>query len=62
MKISFLVPTKDGGEGFSELIKSIKSNINYAYEKGYDFKYEVVLIINGDSHKPLSYIKSNKRY
>ncbi len=60
MKISFLIPTRNGGEGFTELFKSIRSNIDYSYTQGTYFDYDVLLIINGNSQKPLSYLKSNK--
>lgn len=60
MKISFLIPTKDGGEGFAELFKSVKSNIDYAHTQGHNFNYDAVLIINGDPQKPLKYFKLNK--
>lgn len=60
MKISFLIPTKDGGDGFSKLVESIKSNISYANNNGIYFEYEAILIINGDPRKPEKYIDSNK--
>ncbi|HBD92841.1 MAG TPA: hypothetical protein DC057_01565 [Spirochaetia bacterium] len=60
MKISFLIPTKDGGDGFSKLAESIKSNINYANRNGLYFEYEVILIINGDPQKPEKYINSDE--
>ncbi len=59
MKISFLIPSKDGGEGFEELVKSIKSNIRYATSKGHHFSYEIVILINGNPVKPLRYIESS---
>lgn len=61
MKISFLIPSKEGGEGFDRLFSCIKDNIKHAQSSGYQFSYEIKLLINGNTKKPLEYIKELDR-
>lgn len=57
MEIAFLIPSKDGGEGFQEVLRSIKRNIEYALRSGHVFSYKVIFVLNGDLTKPLSFLK-----
>jgi len=59
MKILISVPTKDGGEGFLNLTNAIKKNIEFARSRGLIFTYEALLIINGNSEKPLRFIRQS---
>lgn len=59
MNILFLIPTKDGGEGFYKLMNSIKINISFAKKQGFDFSYKTILIINGNPRKPNSFLSLN---
>lgn len=59
MNILFLIPTKDGGEGFYKLMNSIKVNIAFAKKQGVDFSYKVILIINGDPKKPNYFLSTD---
>lgn len=60
MKIVFVIPTKDGGEGFEKLINSINNNVEFASNKISDLETETYFIINGEVKKPLSFIENNK--
>jgi len=57
MNISFLIPTKDGGEDYLPLYSSILISVNYAKKKGITFNYSINFLINGNPHNPLYYIK-----
>src|SRR3989338_6203755 len=56
-KISFIIPTKDGGEDFADLVKSIQSGILYALKKDRSLQFDTNFIINGNPEKPLKYLK-----
>ncbi len=58
MNISFLIPTKDGGEGFEKLLFSIIKNVEYAKFNKVDMSYDINILINGDSEKPLKHLSS----
>jgi hypothetical protein len=59
MNILFLIPTKDGGEGFDKLMNSIKINIVFAKKESFDFSYKIILIINGNPQKPNYFLSLN---
>ena len=59
MNILFVIPTKDGGEGFNELMNSIKINIAFAQKQGFNFSYKTILIVNGDLKKPNYFLNRN---
>lgn len=62
MKLLIVIPTKDGGEGFQELLTSISLNLSNLKKKVKDLSYEIIFAINGDPIKPihsLSLIKTN---
>jgi len=57
MKISILIPTKDGGEGFADLISSIDKGTSYV--KRVDkrkIEFNINFLINGDPKKPTKYL------
>lgn len=58
MKIIIVIPTKDGGDDFEELIQSIKENINYLKAKGYRIQQEIIFAINGNPEVPLRLIRA----
>lgn len=55
-KISFIIPTKDGGEGFSDLVKSIENGIKYAIKKNPNLNFDINFVINGNPCKPQKYL------
>lgn len=57
MKIVFLIPSKDGGEGFERLLDSIDQNIDFAKQSGIIFEVSIIFIINGKPGKPLRYLE-----
>lgn len=57
MKISIIIPTKDGGEDFFELFNSIQAGVEYAKEKDNHLDFSINLVINGNPDKPLRYFK-----
>lgn len=56
MRIAFIIPSKDGGEGFSRLLETINHNIEFAKTFGIVFEYQIIFIINGKPDKPLVYL------
>lgn len=57
MKLLIVIPTKDGGEGFQELLTSISLNLSNLKIKIKDISYEIIFAINGDSTKPIHYLR-----
>lgn len=56
-RVSFLIPTRNGGEGFASLIKCIENGLKFTLEKKKDLDYEIVFLINGNPKKPLEFLK-----
>jgi hypothetical protein len=56
MKLLIVIPTKDGGEGFQELLTSINLNLSKLHKKINSFSYEIIFAINGNSEKPIHYL------
>jgi len=57
MKLTIIIPTRDGGEGFQDLLSSIRDNLNYLNRIGIDVDYEVIFSVDGDPTKPLSFLR-----
>jgi|SRR3989344_1696009 len=58
MKIAFLIPSKDSGEGYLGVLESIERNVDYAFHAGFKFEYKIIFSINGDPTKPLSFLRN----
>lgn len=60
MKLLIVIPTKDGGEGFQDLMNSIQRNIEFVKKELEDIQFKVVFAINGNPDKPLRYLQNLK--
>lgn len=56
MEIAFLIPTKDGGEGFLGVFESIERNIENAFHSGFKFEYRIIFALNGEVKRPLAFL------
>lgn len=60
MNVAFLIPTKDGGEGFAKLLECIDKNVLYARAHGKEFVASIHILINGNPILPNAYLAKMK--
>jgi hypothetical protein len=60
MRLLIVIPTKDGGEGFQELLTSISLNLSRLNKKIDNLSYEIIFAINGDPEKPINFLNLTK--